>query len=61
MIENYYCWEMIEDKDIKNQVNEYHKLFEDIKARSIVLPDEFVSDMLIEKLPQSWTDYKQQL
>ena len=52
---------MIEDKDIKNQVNEYHKLFEDIKARSIVLPDEFVSDMLIEKLPQSWTDYKQQL
>jgi len=49
---------MIEDKDIKIQINEYHKLLEDIKAENIVLPDEFVSELLIEKLPQSWTDYK---
>jgi len=54
-------WEMIEDKDIKIQINEYHKLLEDIKVENIVLPDEFVSKLLIEKLLQSWTDYKQQL
>jgi len=52
---------MIEDKDIKIQINEYHKLLEDIKAENIVLPDEFVSELLIEKLSSSWTDYKQQL
>jgi len=52
---------MIEDKDIKIQINEYHKLLEDIKAENIVFPDEFVSKLLIEKLSQSWTNYKQQL
>jgi len=52
---------MIEDKDIKIQINEYHKLIEDIKTESITLPDEFVYELLIKKLSQSWTDYKQQL
>jgi len=58
VIRKYYRWEMIEDKDIKIQINEYHKLLEDIKAENIVLRDEFVSELLIKKLPQSWTDYK---
>jgi len=61
IIGKYYLWEMIEDKDIKIQINEYHKLLEDNKAENIVLLDEFVSELLIEKLLQSWTDYKQQL
>jgi len=61
VIGNYYRWEMIKDKDIKIQINEYHKLLEDFKAKNIILPDEFVLELLIEKLPQSWTDYKQQL
>jgi len=52
---------MIEDKDIKIQINEYHKLLEDIKTENIILPDEFVSELLIEKLPSSCIDYKQQL
>jgi len=52
---------MIEDKDIKIQINEYDKLLEDIKVENIILPDEFVSELLIKKLPLSWTDYKQQL
>jgi len=61
VIGKYHRWEMIEDKDIKIQINEYHKLLEDIKAENIVPPNEFVSELLIKKLPQSWTDYKQQL
>jgi len=61
MIRSYYRWEMIKDKDIKIQINKYHKLLEDIKVESITLLDEFVLELLIEKLMQSWTDYKQHL
>jgi len=61
VIGNYYDWEMIEDKDIKIQINEYHKLLEDIKAENILLLDEFVLELLIEKLSLSYTNYKQQL
>jgi len=53
IIENYYCWGMIKGKDIKIQINEYHKLLKDIKTESITLPDEFVSELLIDKLLQS--------
>ena len=52
---------MIEDKDMKIQINEYHKFLEDIKVENIILLDEFVSELLIEKLPSSWIDYKQQV
>ena len=52
---------MNEEKDIKMQINEYHKLLKDLKTQNISLPDEFVSELLIKKLSKSWTDYKQQL
>ena len=50
-----------EEKDIKVQINEYHKLLEDLKTKNISLPDEFISELLIGKLTESWTKYKQQL
>jgi len=37
VIKNYYRKEMIKDKDIKIQINKYHKLLEDIKAETILL------------------------
>ncbi|KAK3445934.1 hypothetical protein EUGRSUZ_A01132 [Eucalyptus grandis] len=58
VIENYYRWEMFNDKEIKTQINEYHKLVEDLKAENINLQELFAS---IEKLPESWNNYKQQL
>ncbi|XP_031271630.1 uncharacterized protein LOC116130020 [Pistacia vera] len=61
VIDNFYRWEMTDDKDIKMQINEYHKLLEDLKAENINLQDEFIAGLLIEKLPRSWKDYKQQL
>ncbi|OIT19105.1 hypothetical protein A4A49_62088, partial [Nicotiana attenuata] len=61
VIGNYCKWEMTEDKDITAQINEYHKLIEDLKSEDISLPEQFVAGMLIEKLPKSWNDYKQQL
>jgi len=61
IIGNYYHCEMTKDKNIKIQINEYHKMLKDIKAANIILPDQFVLELLVEKLPSSWTDYKQQL
>jgi hypothetical protein len=61
VIGNYYPWEMVEEKDIKAQMNEYHKLLEDLKSENITLPEAFVAGILIEKLPESWKDYKNQL
>ncbi|GMI72561.1 hypothetical protein HRI_000925400 [Hibiscus trionum] len=52
---------MTEDVEVKVQINEYHKLLEDLKSENITLPEEFVTGLLIEKLPPSWNDYKQQL
>lgn len=61
VIGNYYRWTMLEEKDIKDQINEYHKLIEELKAENIPLPDEFIAGILIEKLPESWNNYKNQL
>jgi len=44
---------VIEYDNIKIQINKYHKLLEDIKVESITLSDEFVYELLIEKLLQS--------
>ncbi|GMJ12565.1 hypothetical protein like AT4G00980 [Hibiscus trionum] len=61
IIEKFYRWEMTEDVEVKVQINEYHKLLEDLKSENITLPEEFVAELLIEKLPPSCNDYKQQL
>ncbi|KAI9127638.1 hypothetical protein K1719_000631 [Acacia pycnantha] len=49
------------DKDIKLQINEYHKLNEELQVEKINLLDEFVVGVLIEKMLGLWNDYKQQL
>ncbi|GMI96703.1 hypothetical protein HRI_003339600 [Hibiscus trionum] len=61
VVENFYKWEMTDEKDINTQINENHKLLENFKAENINLPDAFVVEILIEKLLDSWNDYKQQL
>ena len=61
VVGNYYKWEMVDNKDIELLINEYDKLLEKLKAEKIKLPEQFVSGLLIEKLPDSWSDYKQQL
>ena len=61
VVGNYYKWEMVDNKDIKLKINEYHKLLEELKAEKIELPEQFVARLLIEKLPDSWSEYKQHL
>ena len=52
---------MVDKKDIKLQINEYHKLLEELRAEKIELPEKFIAGLLIEKLHDSLSDYKQQL
>lgn len=33
----------------------------DVKVKNTIPPNEFVFELSIKKLPESWTDYKQQL
>ena len=58
VVENYSKWEMVDNKGIKLQINEYYKLLEELRAEKIELPEQFVAGLLIEKLPDSWSDYK---
>ncbi|KAL4320266.1 hypothetical protein GQ457_18G008200 [Hibiscus cannabinus] len=43
IIRNFYRWEMTEDVEVKVQINEYHKLLEDLKSENITLLEEFVA------------------
>ncbi|PHU05195.1 hypothetical protein BC332_26017 [Capsicum chinense] len=52
---------MSDVKEMKIQINEYQRLLEDLKAEDIVLPGKFVVGVLIEKLPELWNDYKNNL
>lgn len=52
---------MIDDKVIRVQINEYCNQLQDLKAKEVNLLDNFVTELLIKKLPKSWMDCKQQL
>ena len=43
VVENYYKWEMVDNRDIKLKINEYHKLLEELWAEKIELPEQFVA------------------
>lgn len=53
---NIFHWQilymgMTKSKDIKVQINEYHKILEDLKTKNITLQEEFTDGFLIENLP----------
>ena len=52
---------MSAEKDISSQIHEYHVLIDDLKNENITPPGAFVAGALIEKLPDSWKDYKKEL
>ncbi|KAH0670005.1 hypothetical protein KY289_024498 [Solanum tuberosum] len=47
VIGNFYKWEMTEEKDVKVEINEFHKLVEDLKSEKIILPEQFVAGNLV--------------
>ncbi|XP_019241307.1 PREDICTED: uncharacterized protein LOC109221296 [Nicotiana attenuata] len=61
LVEKFYQWQMRDDKEMNIQINEFQKLLEDLKAEGMSLPEKFAAGVLIEKLPDSWSDYKNNL
>ncbi|XP_071912216.1 uncharacterized protein [Coffea arabica] len=61
VVGKYNQWKMTDDKEMKIQITEYQMLLEDLKNEDINLPEKFAAGMLIEKLPESWADYKNSL
>ena len=49
---------MNDEKSVSSQIHEFHILLNDLKNEEIDLPEAFVVGCLIEKLPNSWKDYK---
>ena len=52
---------MNEEKRHQGTNQRIPQLLEDLKTENISIPDKFLSELLIEKLLESWTEYKQQL
>ncbi|KAL3498008.1 hypothetical protein ACH5RR_040740 [Cinchona calisaya] len=58
VVGKFYQWQMIDEKEMKVQTNEYQKFLEDLKAEEILLPEKFAAGVLIENLLDMWNDYK---
>ncbi|XP_019154308.1 PREDICTED: uncharacterized protein LOC109150785 [Ipomoea nil] len=49
---------MTEAKQITEQVHDFENLVADMKAEGAVVNDAFLGDALVDKLPDSWLDFK---
>ena len=57
-IENFRNFQMTENRDVSSQIHDYHLLINDLVIEDIKLPKPFVTSYLVETLPKSWKDYK---
>ena len=58
VIRNFRNFQMTEDRDVWSQIHDYHLLINDLAIEDIKLPEPFVASYLVETLPESWRDYK---
>ncbi|KAL6319669.1 hypothetical protein AAG906_026720 [Vitis piasezkii] len=49
---------MTGDRDVSSQIHDYHLLINDLAIEDIKLPKPFMVGYLVETLPESWKDYK---
>ncbi|XP_077252413.1 uncharacterized protein LOC143891765 [Tasmannia lanceolata] len=58
VIGNFLDFALEDGKPISAQIDEYQFLIGELAKEGMKLPDTFVADSLIEKLPLSWKDFK---
>ncbi|KAL6312561.1 hypothetical protein AAG906_030759 [Vitis piasezkii] len=49
---------MTKDRDVSSQIHDYYLLINDLVIEDIKLPKPFVVGYIVETLPESWKDYK---
>ena len=57
-IENFRNFQMTDDGYVSSQIHDYHLLINDLAIEDIKLPKPFVVGYLVETLPESEKDYK---
>ena len=57
-IGNFRNFQMIDDRNVSSQIHDYYLLINDLAIEDIKLPEPFVTSYLVETLPESWKDYK---
>ncbi|XP_016432970.1 uncharacterized protein LOC107759520 [Nicotiana tabacum] len=61
VIEKWIKFQMVDDKPIMEQVHEYENLTADVLNESMEMCEILQANVLLEKFPPSWSDYRNQL
>jgi hypothetical protein len=56
-MEQLYDYKMVENRSVVKQVHEFQSLAKELELFPCPLPDKFVPDSIIAKLPPSWKDF----
>lgn len=61
LVAKYLNYEMVDIRPVMEQVREFQLIIHDLSAEGMVLPENFITGTIIEKLPPSWKDFKRYL
>jgi hypothetical protein len=56
-MEQFYDYRMVDERSVVEQAHEIQTLAKELEIFGCVLPDKFVADYIIAKLPQAWTNF----
>ncbi|KAK7858323.1 hypothetical protein CFP56_013032 [Quercus suber] len=54
----FMSFQMVEEKSVSSQIEDFQKLVSNLGKEGDVLPQRFVAHGLVFKLPNSWKEYK---
>jgi hypothetical protein len=57
IIEQYHSYQMVDGKNVVTQDHEIQCMVKELRLLKIIVPDEFVAEGIIAKLPSSWRDF----
>ena len=57
LLEQLFDYKMVDNCSVVEQAHEIHALAKELEQFPCVLPDKFVADGIIAKLPPSWRDF----
>jgi hypothetical protein len=57
VMEYFYDYKMVDDRSIVEQAHEIQSPAKELEGFKCVLPDKFVVECIIAKLPPSWTNF----